>query len=96
MSEEQLEKLLNDLPHSIRYSGELEALKQFAREQAGRVQELEDIIYQDERQAVLEELYEENRRYRATINAMGQILKDAIHSLDVGEKVQGLEYGENG
>ena len=35
----------------------------------------------------------ENERYRATINAMGQIFKDAIYSLDVGEKVQGLEYG---
>lgn len=39
------------------------------------------------------QLLKQNKRYRATINAMGQILKDAIHALDVGEKVQGLEYG---
>ena len=35
----------------------------------------------------------QNKRYLSLINAMQQILKDAIHSLDVGEKVQGLEYG---
>ena len=32
-----------------------------------RVQELEDIIYQDARQGVLEGLYEENKHYRETI-----------------------------
>ena len=36
-------------------------------EQAQRVQELEDIIYQDARQAVLEGLYEENKRYREAL-----------------------------
>lgn len=41
MSKERLEELLDDLPYSIRHSGELEPLKQFAREQAERVQELE-------------------------------------------------------
>ena|SRR5699024_1338004 len=32
-----------------------------------RVQELEDIIYQDERQAVLEGMYEQNKRYREAL-----------------------------
>ena len=32
-----------------------------------RVQELEEIIYQDERQAILEGLYEENKRYREAL-----------------------------
>src|SRR5690625_5053499 len=36
-------------------------------EQAERVQDLEEIIYKDERQAVLEGLYEENRRYREAL-----------------------------
>lgn len=36
---------------------------------------------------------QQNERYLFTINAMRQVLKDARHSLDIGEKVQGLEYG---
>ena len=36
-------------------------------EQAERVQELEDIIYQDERQAVLEGMYEQNKRYQEAL-----------------------------
>lgn len=36
-------------------------------EQAERVQELEDIIYQDARQGMIEDLYEENKRYREGI-----------------------------
>ena len=36
-------------------------------EQAERAQELEDIIYQDARQDVIEGLYEENKRYREGI-----------------------------
>lgn len=67
MSKERLEELLNDLPYTIRHSGELEPLKQFAREQSEQVQELEDIIYKDERQAVLEGMYEENKRYREAL-----------------------------
>ena len=38
-----------------------------------RVQELEDIIYQDERQDVIEGLYEENKRYR---EALRKIIKE--------------------
>jgi len=43
-------------------------------EQAERVQELEDIIYQDERQAVLEGLYEQNKRYREILEEVRQNL----------------------
>lgn len=32
-----------------------------------RVQELEDIIYKDERQAVIEALYEDNQRYKQAL-----------------------------
>ena len=38
-----------------------------------RVQELEDIIYQDARQDVIEGLYEENKRYR---EALRKIIKE--------------------
>lgn len=44
-------------------------------EQTERVQELEDIIYKDERQAVLESMYEENKRYRV-------VIKKAIDDLE--------------
>lgn len=41
-----------------------------------RVQELEDTIYRDERQAVLEGLYEQNKRYRERIEYMLEEAKD--------------------
>ena len=47
----------------------------YAIEQAERVQELEDIIYKDERQAVLESMYEQNKRYR-------EVIKKAIDDLE--------------
>jgi len=58
MSKERLEELLNDLPHSIRYSGELEPLKQFVREQVERY---------DECRLDAMELHEENKRYRERV-----------------------------
>lgn len=61
-----------------------------------RVQELEKRLKIYQKRSWFEDyekVAKQNKRYRATINAMQQILKDAIHSLDVGEKVQGLEYG---
>src|SRR5699024_9489264 len=45
-------------------------------EQAERVQELEDIIYQDERQVVLEGMYSQNKRYR---KALGEIINARNH-----------------
>src|SRR5690625_2402314 len=41
-----------------------------------RVQELEDIIYQDERQVVLEGMYEQNKRYRETREIIEQVYKE--------------------
>jgi len=63
-----------------------------------RVQELEtykksmEELYRHMREEK-KALQQQNKRYRETINIMSRILKDAIHSLDIGEKVQGLEYG---
>src|SRR5699024_429853 len=45
-----------------------------------RVQELEDIIYQDERQGMIEDLYEENKRYRETIKSVRSEIKYALYS----------------
>ena len=42
-------------------------IHELVMEQAKRVQKLENIIYQDERQAVLEGLYEQNKRYREAL-----------------------------
>src|SRR5699024_12117845 len=49
-------------------------------EQAERVQELEDIIYQDARQGMIEDLYEENKRYRETIKSVRSEIKYALYS----------------
>ena len=48
--------------------------------QAERVQELEDIIYQDARQGMIEDLYEENKRYRETIKSVRSEIKYALYS----------------
>src|SRR5699024_463915 len=45
-------------------------IHELVMEQAKRVQELEDIIYQDERQAVLEGMYEQNKRYREALESI--------------------------
>src|SRR5690625_3751325 len=45
-----------------------------------RVQELEDIIYKDERQAVLESVYEENKRYREALEFINEELELVLHS----------------
>ena len=45
-----------------------------------RVQELEDIIYRDARQDVLEGLYEENKHYRETIKSVRSEIKYALYS----------------
>ena len=42
-------------------------IHELVMEQAKRVQKLENIIYQDERQAVLEGMYEQNKRYREAL-----------------------------
>ena len=48
-----------------------------------RVQELEDIIYQDARQAMLEGLYEENKRYREAIEkALAECVKDKLFTAE--------------
>src|SRR5699024_5610282 len=49
-------------------------------EQAERVQELEDIIYQDARQDVIEVLYEENKRYREALEFINEELELVLHS----------------
>src|SRR5699024_10553572 len=43
-----------------------------------RVQELEDIIYQDARQIVLEGLYEQNKRYREALQMLNRVAKADI------------------
>jgi len=48
-------------------SDDYDFLYNYAKEQAERVQELEDIIYKDERQAVLESMYEQTKRYREAL-----------------------------
>lgn len=75
MSKERLEELLDDLPYTIRHSGELEPLKQFAREQAERIQELE--IYVDEnskKHANLNVFLQE----RDTTSSLGKRVVDAV------------------
>ena len=46
-------------------------IHELVMEQAKRVQELENIIYQDERQAVLEGMLEQNKRYREALEFIG-------------------------
>src|SRR5690625_466693 len=56
-----------DTLQSLYEDGWFDWLYLYAKEQSERVQELEDIVYQDERQAVLEGMYEQNKRYREAL-----------------------------
>src|SRR5699024_6291964 len=56
-----------DTLQSLYEDGWFDWLYLYAKEQSERVQELEDITYQDERQAVLEGMYEQNKRYREAL-----------------------------
>ena len=76
MSEERLEEIKQYLIHFYNAVDVEEDIKvyifntlkiEWLIEQAERVQELEDIIYKDERQAVLEGMYEENKRLREAL-----------------------------
>src|SRR5699024_2730148 len=68
MNKERLNKILDDLPYSIRYSGDIEPLKKYAKEQAERVQELEVRHYKQELiDEHIERLEQQNKRYREVI-----------------------------
>jgi len=104
MSKERLEEIAYNVGISLdgekalMSSDDYDFLYNYAKEQAERVLELNNLLNKEvekgyKMEGKIHDFIEQNKRYRATINAMGQILKDAIHALDVGEKVQGLEYG---
>src|SRR5699024_12011301 len=59
-----------------------------------RVQELEDIIYQDARQGMIEDLYEENKRYREGIK-LAMKKTDCDNTWDfLGRLLEGREKTE--
>jgi|SRR5699024_2346187 len=76
MSNERLERI----KERVNYHGHLDDDLKYLIEQAERVQELEDIIYQDARQGMIEDLYEENKRYRETIKSVRSEIKYALYS----------------
>ena len=67
MSKERLEEIKKDKALSNDDAVIKNSHYEWLIEQAERVQELEDIIYQDARQDVIEGLYEENKRYREAL-----------------------------
>lgn len=84
MNKKELENIYNHLENTIIRLGRQNGKNQFVKdlnyllEQAKRVQELEDFIYQDTRQAVLEGLYEENERYRKVMKVIEKYANDCI------------------
>ena len=65
---EEVESLRGDMyVHSIETETSADIILDDMEWLIERVQELEDIIYQDERQGMIEDLYEENKRYREGI-----------------------------
>ncbi len=69
---ERLKEIINDLPYSIRHEGSVEALIEYAKEQAERVEELgkvvdkqsQVILRQDSELDVMEQ---QNKRYREAL-----------------------------
>ena len=71
MKDDKLQEIIELLPYSIRYSGEIEELLDYAREQAERVNELETTVdfYQSalrDADRRVQELEEENVILKAT------------------------------
>ncbi len=60
----QLDRFMTPANKPVLFREDAEWIINYAKEQAERVQELEDIIYQDKRQEVIENMYEQNKRYR--------------------------------
>ena len=83
MREDKLQEIIELLPYSIRYSGEIEELLDYAKEQAELVQELEE--ERDEWKYTAQsyymtnqELREQNEHYKQALN---EILKSEINKL---------------
>lgn len=87
MSKERLEEIIQDLPYSTRYMEEVRELTDYAREQAGRVQEWESIA-RTQHDAKLEieshclELDAQNKRYRETIEKIKESPRKAHSGSD--------------
>ena len=69
-------------------------IHELVMEQAKRVQKLENIIYQDERQAVLEGMYEQNKRFREALEFIGnhanesEMMDDVMYTELVKEVIE--------
>lgn len=78
---EEVESLRGDMyVHSIETETSADIILDDMEWLIERVQELEDIIYQDARQGMIEDLYEENKRYRETIKSVRSEIKYALYS----------------
>src|SRR5690625_1258789 len=83
-----------DTLQSLYEDGWFDWLYLYAKEQSERVQELEDIIYQDERQALLEGMYEQNKRYREALEFIGnhanesEMMDDVMYTELVKEVIE--------
>src|SRR5699024_2814647 len=83
-----------DTLQSLYEDGWFKWIYRLAKEQAERVQELEEIIYQDERQAVLEGIYEQNKRYREALEFIGnhenesEMMDDVMYTELVKEVIE--------
>ena len=75
MRDDKLQEIIELLPYSIRYSGEIEELLDYAKEQAERVQELEDKLARI--RFVNNDYDKQNKRYREALvklrNDIGKI-----------------------
>ncbi|HSH24218.1 MAG TPA: hypothetical protein VLA13_01570 [Massilibacterium sp.] len=89
MRDDKLQEIIELLPYSIRYTGEIEELLDYAREQAERVQELEEAIadyaYEiGKRKRALNKKNEQNKRYREAID---YVMKSEIKHYDSVEQL---------
>lgn len=75
MRDDKLQEIIELLPYSIRYSGEIEELLDYAREQAERVDELEEKLHfcemtklsMDSVEKYTEQIKSKNKRYREAL-----------------------------
>lgn len=98
MRDDKLQEIIELLPYSIRYSGEIEELLDYAREQAERVQELEEDnenlqILSDINRKEHMRIHEQNKRYRALLERVCQV-EDLEDVWDIEDDYRALEGKE--
>src|SRR5690625_6926912 len=87
---ERLEELINELPYSIRHEGSVETLIKYSKEQAERVEELEQ--YTDNAVYGFNEVYRQERKYAQKLEQQNKRYREARKKIEERYDIQNETY----